>query len=176
VEPTAPLLEPFGKTASEARIVSATSQDISGQPVELFLPAESDMELVAAGTLEHLAREHGYPAEAIGKMKMAVLEACLNAIEHSSSTQKPVRVQIAVMREKTTVIVENEGPTVDPQSIETPVLEKKLSQANKRGWGLKLIQKFMDRVVFEPYDRGMRLRMEKNNPAAQSVGIGTGSG
>lgn len=152
----------------EVRIIEARSGNAMEHMVELHLPPRADMELVAADTIEQLATSCGFPEKAIGQMKMATLEACLNAIERSRNKEKEVRVRLEASPRKFTILIENEGDTFDPLAVEEPRIEDKLTQNYKRGWGLKLIRKFMDRVVFEPYDRGTRLRMEKMNPPAET--------
>ncbi|MFW6255766.1 MAG: ATP-binding protein [Candidatus Sumerlaeota bacterium] len=149
-----------------ARILNARPEPARGNGVELYLPPEADMELVAAGTLEKLALRCGFDSTSIGQMKMAVLEACLNAIERSHNSEKMVRVYFDNDDENFIILIENEGVTFDPQMVEEPSLEKKVGQANKRGWGLHLMRKFMDKVTFEPFERGTRLRLEKRLPLA----------
>ena len=151
-----------------ARVVDARPSGPHQHVVELRLPPRADMELIAANNIEHLGASCGFPAKAITQMRMATLEACLNAIEHSRNTEKDVRVRLEAGPTKFTILVENEGMSFDPQAVEDPRIEEKLAQSYKRGWGIKLIRKFMDKVVFEPYDRGTRLRMEKYNPSSNA--------
>jgi len=154
---------------SGMRIAGAGSEGNGASVVELRLPPRENMELIAARTTEHIAETCGFSAEAAGQIRMATLEACLNAIEHSVNEEKEVRVLIEGTPEKISIVVENEGLVFDPQSIEDPRIEEKIHGSSKRGWGVKLIEKFMDRVVFEPYDRGTRMRMEKRNPSPARV-------
>lgn len=148
----------------EARVVRGAEGDALGEKVvELFLPPVADMELTAAQSVEHLARDAGYTDEAVGEIRMATLEACLNAIERCANSEKEVYVRLAASSDRLSVEVCNEGETFDPQAVESPSLEGKMQSPYKRGWGLALMKKFMDRVVYEPYDRGTRLRMTKRN-------------
>ena len=121
------------------------------------------MERIGARAAEQMAEACGFSAEAAGQIRMATLEACLNAIEHSVNGEKEVRVTIEADAEKVVVVVENEGLVFDPQALDDPRVEKKMRESNKRGWGVKLIEKFMDRAVFEPCGNGTRVRMEKKN-------------
>lgn len=158
----------FPSRSVGARVVEARPEP-EEQVVELRLPPRAGMELVAARTIEEMASAGNYPREAVEQMKMATLEGCMNAIERSRNQEKEIRVRLVSMDDKFSVVIENEGDIFDPQSVKEPVLEEKKHDAYKRGWGLKLIEKFMDRVVFEPYDLGTRLRMEKNKPSANST-------
>jgi len=151
-----------------ARIVSAGPDTVAEKTVELMLSPQADMELVAAGALEQLAAACGFSDQAVSQMKMAVLEACLNAVERSRNPEKLVRLRYEATPARFVIVVENEGVVFDPQMVEEPALEKKIGEPYKRGWGLLLMRKFMDKVVFEPFESGTRLRMEKRNPAAPS--------
>ena len=153
---------------SEARIVSAGPDTVAEKTVELMLSPQADMELVAAGALEQLAAACGFSDQAVSQMKMAVLEACLNAVERSRNPEKLVRLRYEATPARFVIVVENEGVVFDPQMVEEPALGKKIGEPYKRGWGLLLMRKFMDKVVFEPFEFGTRLRMEKRNPAAAS--------
>jgi serine/threonine-protein kinase RsbW len=161
-----PRVEPASPPRPAARILSARPEAPGKKSVELYLPPQADMELVAAGTLEKLAYNAGFDQGAVGQMKMAVLEGCLNAIERSRNAEKLVRVCFETRDENFVILIENEGVRFDPQMVEEPTLEKKMGQPNKRGWGLRLMRKFMDKVVFEPFEGGTRLRLEKKLPVA----------
>ncbi|HBF34077.1 TPA: hypothetical protein DDW35_05895 [Candidatus Sumerlaeota bacterium] len=150
------------RTATDARIVNAP-QAATEKVVELLLPPEEDIELVAASALERLADSLGFAPDAITQMKMALQEACLNAVERSANPEKRIRVRFEGTPQKFGIVVENEGASFDPQRVATPVLEEKLHDSYKRGWGMHLMKKFMDRVVYEPYEQGVRVRMEKQN-------------
>ena len=159
---------PEATLSARAKVISAFRPDSSAKVVEVKIPPKPDMELLAAASLEQLATASGYAPETIAAMKMAVLEACLNAIEHSANPEKEIRVSMECTPTKFTILVENEGATFDPQEVEEPDIADKIGMSYKRGWGISLIRKLMDRVVFEPYDQGTRLRMEKNAQPGQS--------
>ncbi len=158
----------------EERQAVVTRQEIDTvhdeEVLELRLPPLEDMEMVAAQNVEQLAQRFGFDSMAVGQIKMATLEACLNAIERTTNSEKEVRVLLRMTADRLIIEVENEGGTFDPQHVGSPDVAQKMQDSYKRGWGLKLIQKFMDRVVFEPYELGTRLRMEKNRPSKADGG------
>ena len=51
--------------------------------VELKLPILPDMELIATQTAEVIARHMNLTDEQAGEISMALIEACINAFEHS---------------------------------------------------------------------------------------------
>ncbi|HEY3218154.1 MAG TPA: SpoIIE family protein phosphatase [Candidatus Limnocylindria bacterium] len=81
------------------------------------------------------------------RLKTAVAEAAMNAIEHGnhSDPDLPVHVRVAVTeRELVVRIVDNGGGKEIPEA-ETPDLEAKLAGLQKpRGWGLFLIKNMVD--------------------------------
>ncbi|HPS02585.1 MAG TPA: ATP-binding protein, partial [Candidatus Sumerlaeota bacterium] len=144
-----------------ARIVPLGQSSAMESTVELRLSPRDGMELVAAKTIEELALGNGFSEEAAQQLRMAVLEGCLNAIESSRNAEKEICVQALLTDEKCCVVIENEGEVFDPQKVRENDGER---HPFKRGRGLKLIERFMDRAVFEPFEHGTRLRMEKRKP------------
>ncbi len=63
--------------------------------MELTLPMVPDIEIAAARAAGNLARELGMASESIDEMAHAIIEACINAREHSGSADKRIYVRIA---------------------------------------------------------------------------------
>ena len=61
--------------------------------MELTLPMVPDIEIAAARAAGNLARELGMSTEAIDEMAHAIIEACINAREHSGSADKRIYVR-----------------------------------------------------------------------------------
>src|SRR5687767_15804614 len=55
----------------------------AGRQMELTLPMVPDIEIAAARAAGNLARELGMSSEKIDEMAHAIIEACINAREHS---------------------------------------------------------------------------------------------
>src|SRR5688500_8139536 len=62
--------------------------------MELTLPMIPDIEIAAARATGNLARELGMASESIDEMAHAIIEACINAREHSGSADKRIYVRI----------------------------------------------------------------------------------
>ena len=81
------------------------------------------------------------------RLKTAVSEAAMNAIEHGNHGDPALPVHVRVSRddrEVTVRIVDNGGGKEIPEA-ETPDLEAKLAGLQKpRGWGLFLIKNMVD--------------------------------
>lgn len=127
----------------------------------MTLPARNDSEMIAAVAVEKIAIHAGFPAAEAGKVKTAVLEGVLNAIEHSANEEKPILLEVRLTPEQLEVLIENEGESFDPLAVESPDPRAKLKSKNKRGWGMKLMRRFMDEVGYEPCAHGTRLKMTK---------------
>jgi serine/threonine-protein kinase RsbW len=132
------------------------------------LPMGEDTELIAAHTAEQIARRMDFQPEAINQIKTALVEACINAAEHSLSTERKIYNRFRIEDDKLVIIVSSRGLSV-PASLsengasfaEKNGRDASESTKGRRGWGLKLIRTLMDEVEFERVDDGTRLRMTK---------------
>ncbi|MDX6530837.1 MAG: serine/threonine-protein kinase RsbW [Blastocatellia bacterium] len=149
-----------------ARIASAgEAEEEQGQPneYEMVIPMGADTELIAAHTVEQIARRLNFGPEAINQIKTALIEACINAAEHSLSPDRKIYQRFRVDKDKLVVTVASRG--VVPASLAgrngQQAEAKDENEDGRRGWGLKLIQTLMDEVEFERVDDGTQLRMTK---------------
>jgi serine/threonine-protein kinase RsbW len=130
----------------------------SADEFQMVLPMSADTELIAARTAEQIARRVNFRPEAINQIKTAVVEACINAAEHSLSPDRKIYQRFVVEDDKLVITVASRGvvPVQVAGNGETS------DQGNgRRGWGLKLIRTLMDEVEFERVDDGTRLKMTK---------------
>lgn len=129
------------------------------------LPMSEDTELIAAHTVEQIARRMEFQPEAINQIKTALVEACINAAEHSLSTERKIYNRFRVEDDKLVITVSSRGLSVPATLPENGAADKNGnggdSAKGRRGWGLKLIRTLMDDVEFERVDDGTRLRMTK---------------
>ena len=129
--------------------------------VELKLPILKDMELVATHTSDVVAKHMNLSEEKSAEVSMALIEACINAFEHSE-TKEDVFIHFIISDENLKIKVIDKGVGFDSSSIKLPNIEKKLgTQERKRGWGLMLIKELMDSVDFESDSTGTTLTMVK---------------
>ena len=127
---------------------------------ELVIPIEEDAELIAARTVEQIARAADFDQESINQIKTALIEACINAAEHSDSPDRRIYQRFAVETDRLTITVTNKGKAVGSANGE-PSGQSSGSLKGSRGRGLKIIRALMDEVRFEPTDDGTRLVMTK---------------
>jgi anti-sigma regulatory factor (Ser/Thr protein kinase) len=93
---------------------------------------------------------------------MALIEACINAFEHSKSDSN-VFIHFLIEEDSLIVKVIDQGIGFDKTKVEIPKIENKIGkEERKRGWGLQLIQELMDSVEFESNSDGTIVTMKKN--------------
>jgi serine/threonine-protein kinase RsbW len=134
-----------------------------GSGLRVHLPRTARAELLAADAVEELGRKIAFPRDTLAEVKLAVVEACLNALEHGGGE---VEVELAGHAEGAQswieVAVIDHGPGFDPGRVPRPVLEDKLHARRKRGWGLELIRRLMDEVDISSQPGFTRLRMVRH--------------
>lgn len=133
--------------------------------MELTLPMVPDIEIAAARAAGNLARELGMASESIDEMTHAMIEACINAREHSGSADRRIYVKILGTSP-------NEGnPRIDIWITdhgrgfnvnEARSRRTKLGAVHKRGWGLSIIEAHMDEVAITTSDDGTTIHMVKH--------------
>ncbi len=130
--------------------------DSNSDEYEIVIPMGEDTEMIAAHTIEEIAKRHDFPAKTINQIKTALVEACINAAEHSHSPDRKIYQKFAVTDDKITITIANRGLRLADKAAKTVT-----SDTGRRGWGLKLIQVLMDDVKLEQTDDGTRIRMVK---------------
>ena len=129
--------------------------------VTLALPMVPDMEIEASKTATAIAESMRMSPDRIDEVRMAVVEACINALEHSRSTDKEIFVTFQELPEKLRITVRDTGIGFSPEDIEEPSITQKLKAPRKRGWGLKIIHGLMDEVEIHSGSEGTTVVMSK---------------
>ena len=129
--------------------------------VELTIPIIHDMELAATKTAEVVAKHMGLDEEKSAEISMALIEATINAFEHSDSQAGNVEIHFVIQGDTLLITVTDRGKGFDKSKVKIPKIEEKISSDFKRGWGLQLIQELMDTVKFESSEEGTTVTMTK---------------
>jgi len=130
--------------------------------VELKLPIIPNMELIATQTAEVISRHMNLTEDQAGEISMALIEATINAFEHSKA-ENNVFVKFLIEDDYLVIKVIDQGIGFDKTKVEIPKIENKIGKdERKRGWGLQLIQELMDSVEFESNEEGTTVTMKKN--------------
>ena len=116
---------------------------------EFQLPSEPGRERQAVEHVAIAVTELQLPSARLEKLKTAVAEATMNAIEHGNHFRPELPVSIKVFTSKnvlTVSITDKGGDQIIPEK-DAPNLEAKLSsQESPRGWGLFLIKNMVDEM------------------------------
>jgi serine/threonine-protein kinase RsbW len=137
------------------------AQGRTGTEVELIIPIEDEAELIAARTVEQIARAADFDKQAIAQIKTALIEACINAAEHSESPDRKIYHRFAIEDDRLIMTVSNKGKTFNWMNAEVADAADGASLKGSRGRGLKIIRGLMDDVQFERTDEGTTLVMTK---------------
>ena len=129
--------------------------------LELSIPIIHDMELEATHTSDVEARHMGLSQDQSDEIKMALIEACINAFEHSKTEEGQVEINFAIEENTLVIKVTDQGVGFDSNTVKIPKIEQKIKSDHKRGWGLQLIKELMDTVEFESTDEGTTVTMTK---------------
>lgn len=161
--------EAFGSSRQQVELLAGRlspdteTEESKADAYEMIIPMGADTELIAAYTVEKIARRVKFRPEAINQIKTALVEACINAAEHSLSPDRKIYQRFVVEDDKLVVTVASRGvmPTqMAGQNGQSASVDQNGGKT-RRGWGLKLIKTLMDEVEFEHVDDGTQLRMTK---------------
>ena len=137
----------FGSGVSP--VLPASTNDESRVLTEFELPSEPGNERRAFAIVTESVQELGLPDDQLEKLKTAVAEATMNAIEHGNHNDPrvPVGITASVENQDLVVRITDGGGSDILAHPEAPDLEAKLDGRQKaRGWGLFLIESMVDEM------------------------------
>ncbi|HLL78912.1 MAG TPA: SpoIIE family protein phosphatase [Ktedonobacteraceae bacterium] len=116
---------------------------------EFLLPSVRGNERQAMEQVAKLVEEQHLPTQRLERLKTAVAEATMNAMEHGNhySAEIPVIIQVRASGTAVAVRITDQGEGPAEIEAETPDLEAKLEGLQTpRGWGLFLIKNLVDEM------------------------------
>jgi anti-sigma regulatory factor (Ser/Thr protein kinase) len=152
-----------GRQADDARekIESKYSSEREESCFELVIPMSSNAELVVAKAVEQIGRNMNLDSEFLNRLQLALIEVCINAMEHSGSYEKKVFLKFITRPDNLRIIIENSGRPFSLDSRADVPVEEKLRLGVKRGWGFKLVNAIMDSVKIERVNDRTRVILTK---------------
>ncbi|HJS48807.1 MAG TPA: ATP-binding protein [Gaiellaceae bacterium] len=138
---------------------------MSDGAVRLTFPAKADYLLLARLALSGLARELPMGDEMLADLKLAVTEACGNAVRHAyKDDEGTVTVVFVVTGDRLDMIVEDQG--IGPDALESEPVREPFSAPIESGMGMPIIRAIVDELeVARGADgQGTVLRMTKYLP------------
>ena len=114
--------------------------------VDLKIPMLQDMEVAATKTAEAMAEYLSFGQDQTDEIKLALIEATLNAFEHSKSKDRFVEIKFEANNDELTIKIHDSGGGFDTKEVEITDINKKIKSDYKRGWGMALMEELMDSV------------------------------
>jgi len=116
---------------------------------ELSVPSEPGNERRAMEVVAGAVSGLGLSPRNLERLKTAVAEATMNAMEHGNDyrEESPVLIEVSASEAELSVKITDEGSGPPAFDSETPDLEAKLEgMQTPRGWGLFLIKSMVDEM------------------------------
>ncbi|MBN2561689.1 MAG: ATP-binding protein [Phycisphaerae bacterium] len=133
---------------------------------ELRVPGEAQSLALVRMVVTSLAEAAGLTPDEIGKVEIAVDEACTNVLEHAYRTlSPPPPVDLCIQAGKRQIVIDiiDQGKTFDFGNYVLPKFPDHWNQGHTRGVGLYLIKECMDAVEYERLpDNRNRMRLTKH--------------
>ncbi len=135
----------------EDDITLVAIERVSGAPpTAISIPSEPGNEREAIRLLEPALAAAGLPPARLERMKTAIAEAVMNAMEHGNEfrAELPVEIRIVCDPGSLRVDVTDQGGARAVEDAPEPDLEAKLAgEQTPRGWGLFLIRNMVDELA-----------------------------
>lgn len=134
-----------------------------GQIVELEIPSSPEYVAIVRQAVEGIARRMDFDDLQIDDMKLAVGEACTNAVRHGCVTDdlQHIAIRCMVMSDGLSVEIRN-----DITKCDVPLVPITPDLSREGGLGLYLMRKLMDEVdiVWEPQTAVIKMikRLHRN--------------
>jgi serine/threonine-protein kinase RsbW len=138
--------------------------------------SEPGNERLALAQVAEAVAGHGLSAARLERLKTAVAEAAMNAIEHGNKNQPEIPVDVEVMSSDGDIVVTITDQGGAPEAAdpgEQPDIARKLAgDQAPRGWGLFLIRHMVDAmdVTTEGTRHTVTLIMRAGAPAGEEGG------
>lgn len=120
----------------------------------LKLPANSENLDIIRKFVSGIAENIGFNEEEVYQIELAVDEACANIINHAYKNdnmpaEKIIHVTVRTRKDRIEVKIADKGVGFDPDSLETPDMDRYLRERKQGGLGVHLIKTLMDEVKFQ---------------------------
>jgi len=147
--------------------------DENRSSIELQLPSRLGFEKVAMNTAASVARLMGFGDDRIEDLKMAIAEACINAMEHGNKLDETLSVGVVLSMGADSLEVKVLDTGKGPQGhAAAPDIDRKMHEEEEaRGMGMFLIESLVDEVewVSSPPTGSYARMVIKLNPDRENI-------
>ena len=129
---------------------------------ELSVPGEQGGEVAVIERLESELAQIGVGDRVTERLKTAVAEATMNAMEHGNGFDPNLLVEVRILASPShiEVHVTDEGQTTPLPEVSDPDIDAKLAgEQSPRGWGIFLIRNMVDDLRVTTHDGRQRLEL-----------------
>jgi anti-sigma regulatory factor (Ser/Thr protein kinase) len=137
------------------------------------LPGEPGNERVAMDRVAEAVAGIAIEPARLERLRTAVSEAAMNAIEYGSQNDPaiPIEIEVVVTGDDLIVRITDRGLGGPLGDAEEPDIEKKLAGDQKpRGWGLFLIKHMVDAMEVTPHGTGQTVTLTLHLEGANNAG------
>ncbi|MDD3305585.1 MAG: ATP-binding protein [Acetobacterium sp.] len=134
--------------------------------IKLTLPTKPEYVSLARLTIASVANNMGFSIGDVEDLKVAVSEACTNALNHSNNPDPTYDLTYLVESKKLVFTVTDRGVGFEPEAVAMP----DLNGTQLGGFGLFIIKSLMDRVeIISERGSGTSITMIKNLSTTHEV-------
>lgn len=140
----------------------------------LHVPSSTENLAMIREFVSYVGVQAGIDTSRVGKLELAVDEACANVIEHAYShdTSKEVIIRATFDQETLRIDVEDTGRGFDPAAIPQEALDELVANRRTGGLGMRIMKTLMDKVWYEiePGNKNelhMEMRIRKEDADAR---------
>lgn len=117
----------------------------------LQVPSSTENLALIREFVSSAAKQAGFDEKEVGRLELAVDEACANVIEHAygQDVSKEVIVRARLDETEFSIDIEDTGKGFDPATVNQEELEQLISKRKTGGLGMRLMKTLMDEVHYE---------------------------
>jgi serine/threonine-protein kinase RsbW len=121
-----------------------------GEKLKLRVEADLQNLSVISNVISEAMKQAGIDVEVIGRVLMAVDEACTNIILYAYPNRKGhIALTYWLDQDDFTISIEDDGQRFNPCSVPSPDLDANLDNRTVGGLGVHFIRKFMDEIGYQ---------------------------
>lgn len=128
------------------------------EQIKISLPGKPEYVSIARLTASVIANQMGFNIDDVEDIKVAVGEACNNAVLHGKSQEDVFEIQFEVQDGRIIIEVRDNGTGFDMDEYQAP----ELGELKENGLGIFIMKTLMDEVDFIPVqNNGTTIRLVK---------------
>jgi serine/threonine-protein kinase RsbW len=133
----------------------------------LNIESKTEQLVTVRDFVSNAAVKSGFSDEEVGKIALAVDEACTNVIKHAYRYNRTKKIKVTVARtdDDFEIVIVDNGRHFDPKSIKNPDPKEYLAHPKRGGLGVHLMKSLMDIVEYNiEAGKSNQVRLVKHLP------------